>query len=85
MYTESQVREKLDKDGYNQAEIEVILNHFPWDYSMDFNGQNCDDLGDDWNNGVPCTGWDGLSRRCNCGNRRVSWIVEGEFAYGEAH
>lgn len=38
----------------------------------DFDGQNCDGYGegDDW---VGCSGWDGDSRRCNCGNRRVSW------------
>lgn len=28
-----------------------------------FDGQNCDE----------CPGWDGLSRRCECGNRRVYW------------
>ena len=33
-----------------------------------FDGQNCHDLDD--NN---CIGWDGLSRRYSCGNRRVYW------------
>lgn len=28
-----------------------------------FSGMNCDN----------CEGWDGTSRRCSCGNRRVSW------------
>jgi len=45
-----------------------------------FNGQNCDG---------PCKGWDGLSRRCECGNRRVDWTSEGDFSdmyiYGEAY
>lgn len=35
-----------------------------------------------------CGGWDGSSRRCECGNRRVSWEQEGDFKnmyiYGEA-
>ena len=35
-----------------------------------------------------CT-WDGVSRRCDCGNRRVSWDYDGDFRnmriYGEAH
>jgi hypothetical protein len=31
---------------------------------IDFEGQNCDG---------PCEGWDMESRRCDCGNRRVSW------------
>jgi hypothetical protein len=30
-----------------------------------FDGQNCVD---------PCAGWDGRSRRCECGNRRVEWV-----------
>jgi len=25
---------------------------------------------------VDCAGWDGVSRRCDCGNRRVSWDIE---------
>lgn len=31
---------------------------------IEFSGQNCEG---------PCSGWDGESRRCECGNRRVSW------------
>ena len=23
-----------------------------------------------------CIGWDGFDRRCDCGNRRVSWDIE---------
>ena len=26
-----------------------------------------------------CEGWDGESRRCACGNRRVSWVSNGDF------
>jgi hypothetical protein len=26
-----------------------------------------------------CDGWDGTSRRCECGNRRVYWESEGNF------
>ena len=37
-----------------------------------FEGQNCHDLLAD---GGTCDGWDGRSRRCECGNRRVSWEV----------
>ena len=33
---------------------------------IDFDGNNCDD----------CAGWDGQSRRCDCGNRRVSWVTD---------
>ena len=46
---------------------------------IDFDGQNCDD----------CGGWDGESRRCDCGNRRVYWATtqrdDGTFvAHAEA-
>ena len=45
----------------------------------EFNGQNCDD----------CSGWDGESHRCNCGNRRMAWDFGGNFdnmyVYGEAY
>jgi len=45
-----------------------------------FNGDdNCED----------CTGWDGKSHRCNCGNRRVDWSYDGNFenmyVFGEAY
>lgn len=36
---------------------------------FDFDGQNCDE----------CAGWDGRSRRCECGNRRVDWVSHGDF------
>lgn len=28
--------------------------------------------------------WDGVSRRCDCGNRRVYWNFQGDFIYPEA-
>lgn len=47
-----------------------------------FSGQNCDE----------CEGWDGVSRRCECGNRRVDWEfristdnLEDAYIYGEAY
>jgi hypothetical protein len=47
---------------------------------VDFDGKNCDD----------CVGWDGESRRCDCGNRRVYWETsknsDGKFyAYAVAY
>lgn len=36
-----------------------------------------------------CRGWDGESRRCECGNRRVNWAYDGDFEdmyiYAEAN
>lgn len=51
----------------------------------EFEGQNCNDLGD----GTFCSGWDGESSRCDCGNRRVEWLttqVNGKWmAYASAY
>ena len=33
---------------------------------ISFSGKNCDG---------PCAGWNPLNRRCQCGNRRVSWVA----------
>lgn len=41
----------------------------------DFCGNNCEG---------PCRGWDGVSRRCDCGNRRVCWADEAH-SYAEAY
>jgi hypothetical protein len=48
---------------------------------IDFCGQNCDG---------PCEGWDMESRRCDCGNRRVSWCSDRHsflepYVYAEAY
>lgn len=40
-----------------------------WD-TVEFDGQNCADA---WEEGETCDGWNGNDRRCECGNRRVSW------------
>lgn len=52
---------------------------------IEFEGMNCNDyMGPD--DGPPCPGWDGKSRRCACGNRRVYWTLErdGESVYAVA-
>lgn len=28
-----------------------------------------------------CAGWDGESRRCECGNRRVCWVLSDDATY----
>jgi hypothetical protein len=51
------------------------------DGHIGFEGFNCRDIGND------CKGWDGKSRRCDCGNRRVSWVwddVNPSFVWAEA-
>ena len=41
--------------------------------TVDFDGNNCADSYDEGFAGADCDGWDGNDRRCECGNRRVSW------------
>jgi hypothetical protein len=45
-----------------------------------FFGGNCEEITD-----RACDGWDGISRRCDCGNRRVEWIWEYGAWHGEAY
>jgi hypothetical protein len=46
----------------------------------EFEGMNCNDYLDD--DQLGCTGWDGFSRRCDCGNRRVFWDTYGDKESG---
>ena len=39
-----------------------------------FDGMNYNDYLDEGQ--VECSGWDGIDRRCDCGNRRVYWEIE---------
>jgi hypothetical protein len=42
---------------------------------IEFDGMNCNDYLDE--DQPECYGWYGSDcRRCNCGNRRVSWEIE---------
>jgi len=38
--------------------------------TVEFEGHNCAEA---WDEGESCEGWDGNSKRCECGNRRVDW------------
>lgn len=42
--------------------------------NYDFGGWNCNDYIDSEED--ECSGWDGVSHRCNCGNRRVEWVAD---------
>ncbi len=55
-----------DSEELAEAAIKVIIDQGGVDT---FDGQNCDDFDQ------VCLGWDGESRRCSCGNRRVTWNV----------
>ena len=53
-----------------------------------FVGMNCNDYLDEED--FECDGWDGVSRRCDCGNRRVQLLTsknaDGTWtAYGSAY
>lgn len=69
---------------YGATEQEAIAKGIENAY-VEFNGMNCED----WDDNAYCAGWDGESRRCQCGNRRVGWETEEQepgrwAAYGEA-
>lgn len=53
---------------YILPQVHGLLSYLDDPYSdvnslIDFEGRNCED----------CTGWNGVDRRCSCGNRRVYW------------
>lgn len=73
--TENAIRLAVDMAFHKEVEQRIKDGGY-----FDFNGQNCDG---------PCSGWDGVSHRCDCGNRRVSWESSGGFkdlyVYAEAY
>ena len=66
----------FNQDGLNIDTAIAIANNIAFDKAVttkeneiednfiDFSGQNCED---------ECAGWNPKQRRCECGNRRVSW------------
>lgn len=49
--------------------IEYVNNRINYAKYIDFYGNNCYDCDND----DECKGWDGVSHRCKCGNRRIEW------------
>lgn len=45
----------------------------------EFDGKTCNDWDLPEERGSECPGWDGISHRCECGNRRVQWVISGDF------
>jgi hypothetical protein len=83
-YDPNEIADIIDSlRGYDATSIPVILAHFPdADSFVEVLGaDSCDDAWDDDNS---CPGWDGYSRRCGCGNRRVYWAVDDDWAYAAA-
>ncbi len=57
-----------------EAEAEAAaIAHVNCNGPIEFDGMNCNDYLDD--NQPECGGWDGVSRRCDCDNRRVYWCI----------
>jgi hypothetical protein len=60
---------------------ELVAKAMPADGELiEFDGQNCNDYDEDAN----CGGWDGVSNRCQCGNRRVYWSQFRDAVYAVA-
>lgn len=61
----------MDEVEYTEEELEAAVTKKLEEndgYMSGFDGMNCNDYEDN-----QCSGWNGKSRRCDCGNRRVSW------------
>jgi len=70
----------MSHNGYDTAE-EAIQAGIDAGGVDEFEGMNCNDsLFDD--DQAECAGWDGVDRRCDCGNRRVSWET-GQYDNGK--
>ena len=76
------VVDALGKDGYGDKEINAFLRDLDRYQLFDFSGNNCNDYED-----RGCKGWDGIDKRCECGNRRVCWQYDNEddVLYAEAY
>jgi hypothetical protein len=61
--------QKTEEDAMLAAKQHVEEHVF-----IEFCGFNCNDYIDEGQ--ADCLGWDGEERRCDCGNRRVSWDIE---------
>ena len=70
-----------DQEIFHKLVTEKLEKEGPM---FDFDGNNC---ADSWEEGKDCFGWDGESRRCECGNRRVSWVLSDDKTrvYAEAY
>ena len=69
-------------DQFGQEAADYYAANFNSDDMFPFDGQNCDEILED---GDICPGWDGLSKRCCCDNRRVTWVWENSILYAEAY
>jgi len=75
---EDEVRDYILKT-FGQVAAEYYDVHFDPDSMIEFDGMNCDDVSDG------CSGWDGISSRCSCGNRRVYWVWNSGYLTAEAY
>ena len=66
---------ELVLSSFGPAAARYYDDHFDPNELIEFDGMNCNDFDNNY-----CDGWDGYSRRCSCGNRRVEWSWEG-FAW----
>ena len=66
--------EKSIFDKLGQEALDYFRANYDPDEMYEFDGMNCDS----------CIGWDGISRRCFCGNRRVYWVWQNSVLYAVA-
>jgi hypothetical protein len=68
-----------------REKLEELISKEDLGIYREFDGQNCNDYLED--DQEPCQGWDGIERRCQCGNRRVNWVLSDDetYIYPEAY
>lgn len=69
MPNENQAPKQAETD--DQIFARLVAEELKNSGMFEFDGMNCNDYSDD--DAAPCEGWDGVDRRCQCGNRRVGW------------
>jgi hypothetical protein len=65
----------IDKDEDNKGLFQVSLMKKIIEIEMDLQGGYIDNFDNRDYCSETCEGWDGFSRRCDCGNRRIDWSV----------
>lgn len=66
-----------------EAFKDQVLHQIAKDYRFCFEGERCRDVQDA--DEKPCTGWNGVSEWCDCGNHKVEWLYQDGEWTGHAY
>ncbi len=74
------IKARIFEDVGQEGLDYYIKIHLKGNSLFDFSGHNCNNYEDQ-----ECIGWNGKSKRCECGNRRVMWVFEDGSLYAKAY